>query len=58
MPDRKKPRPQGTLPPLPRREGSAPTDDRVCDRDEVYTEYEPTYRDGSAVNECWRQDEG
>lgn len=28
-------------------------DDQSSDRDA----YEPTYRDGSAKNECWRQDD-
>ena len=25
---------------------------------EPQDDYEPTYRDGSAVNECWAKDEG
>ena len=26
--------------------------------DEDMSPYEPTYRDGSAKNECWRDDDG
>ena len=34
--------------------------DRVSpdEDDEDMSPYEPTYRDGSAKNECWRADDG
>lgn len=34
--------------------------DRVSpdEDDEDMSPYEPTYRDGSAKNECWRDDDG
>ena len=29
--------------------------DEIPDEEEQETEYEPTYRDGSAKNECWAE---
>ena len=31
--------------------------DEIPDEEETDTAYEPTYRDGSAQNECWAADE-
>ena len=31
--------------------------DEIPDEEEADTSYEPTYRDGSAQNECWAADE-
>ena len=31
--------------------------DVIPDEDEMPSPYEKTYRDGSAVNECWAEDE-
>ena len=32
--------------------------DEIPDEEEQEPKYEPTYRDGSARNECWAGDEG
>lgn len=31
--------------------------DSIPDEEEIPSPYEKTYRDGSAVNECWAEDE-
>lgn len=48
--EKKKPVAPPVKRPIPRQEDY----DRVSADDDAAPEYEPTYRDGSARNECWR----